>query len=125
MSTKPVQTLDSVIDSVGRLFSDEATDIFFDSTHDVAEQLRSVRIHKGIKGEAYCKALDGKLSTPVSWQKNENCPKRYLDAYWHSDPVEREKWRDRICDERYKAKRNTELANTRNGRVSHNIQKPA
>jgi hypothetical protein len=82
-------------------------------------------VSKEIKGEAYCKALDGKLSTPMSWQKNENCPKRYADAYWHSDPVERKKWRDRICDERYKANRNTKLAKTRNGRVSHSIEKSA
>lgn len=42
MSAKPVQTLDSVIDSVGKLFSDEATDLFFCSTREVAEQVRSV-----------------------------------------------------------------------------------
>jgi hypothetical protein len=82
-------------------------------------------IPKEVKGEAYCKALDGKLSTPIPWQKNENCPKRYLDAYWHSDPTERKKWRDRISDEKYKAQQNTQLANTRNGRVSSNIQKHA
>jgi hypothetical protein len=42
MSTKPVETLDSVIDSVGRFFIDDATDVFIESTLEVAEQLRSV-----------------------------------------------------------------------------------
>jgi hypothetical protein len=42
VSAKPVQTLDSVIDSVGKLFSEEATDLFFCSTCEVAEQVRSV-----------------------------------------------------------------------------------
>ncbi len=60
-------------------------------------------IPKEVKGDAYCKALGAKLSTPISWQKNEKCPKSYNDAYWHSDLDERQKWRARIWDERYKA----------------------
>jgi hypothetical protein len=42
MSARPVQTLDSVVDSVGRLFFEEASTVFFDSTREVAEQVRSV-----------------------------------------------------------------------------------
>jgi hypothetical protein len=42
MSAKPVQTLDSLMDSVGRLFSDEATEVFFCSTREVAGQIQDV-----------------------------------------------------------------------------------
>ena len=42
MSANPVQTLDLVIDSVGRRFSDEANTLFHDSTCEVAEQVHVV-----------------------------------------------------------------------------------
>ena|SRR5438132_5996603 len=61
---------------------------------------------KGLKGAEYCKALDKiSLHTSVHWQKNEGCPKNYLDAYHHADRKLRKKWRDRIANEKYLASR--------------------
>ena len=58
---------------------------------------------EGVKGARYCEALDAAgLSTPVSWQQNEGCLKTYPQAYWHQDPVERAKWRQRIANEKSK-----------------------
>lgn len=58
---------------------------------------------RGVKGARYCEALDAAgLSTPVSWQQNEGCLKTYPQAYWHQDPVERAKWRQRIANEKSK-----------------------
>jgi len=75
----------------------------------------------GKTGEAYCQALDAYLSTPVKWQKNENGPKRYLEACRHPDPDERKKWRDRIADEKYKAEKRkaTPKLSTRQKSHSH------
>jgi hypothetical protein len=42
VSAEPEQTLDSVVDSMGRLFSEEASTVFFESTCEVVEQVRSV-----------------------------------------------------------------------------------
>jgi hypothetical protein len=53
----------------------------------------------GLTGEAYCKALAARLETPISWQRNENCPKSYVEAW--NDPSG--KWRSRIDDERRNA----------------------
>jgi hypothetical protein len=59
---------------------------------------------KGLKGAAYCEELGRvNLSTPYNWQKSEGCPKKYLDAYHHTDLVQRKKWRNRIADEKYQA----------------------
>ena len=61
---------------------------------------------KGLKGEAYCDALDKlALATSVHWQKNEGCPKKYLDAFNHANPGQRKKWRNRIANEKYLATR--------------------
>ena len=58
---------------------------------------------RGVKGARYCEGLDAAgLSTPVSWQQNEGCLKTYPQAYWHQDPVERAKWRQRIANEKSK-----------------------
>jgi hypothetical protein len=73
------------------------------------EVIRKVA-QKGHKGEEYCDML-GKagLSTSIAWQKNERCPKNYLDAFNHADPTLRKKWRDRIADEKYRATRKKPL----------------
>jgi len=58
----------------------------------------------GLEGAAYCEAL-GKagLSTSIRWQKNEGCPKNYLEAFNHVTPALRKKWRNRIANEKYLA----------------------
>jgi len=69
---------------------------------------------KGLMGREYCAALNAEgLSTPISWQKNERCPKTYPEAYAHPSPTERKKWRNRIADEKYKATKRKPLAKTR------------
>jgi hypothetical protein len=58
----------------------------------------------GVEGKEYCDALRAAgLRTSIEWQKSENCPKEFPDAYAHSDPIQRKKWRKRISDEKYKA----------------------
>jgi hypothetical protein len=65
---------------------------------------------KGLKGAAYCEELGRVgLSTPFNWQKSEDCPKKYLDAYHHTDLDQRKIWRNRIADEKCRATRSKPL----------------
>jgi len=57
---------------------------------------------QGFEGEEYCnELLRVGLSTPIRWQKDENCPIKYPDAYSRPNPTERKKWRQRIANEKY------------------------
>lgn len=76
-------------------------------------QILSV-IEKGLTGEEYCARLTERgIATPIRWQKNEGCPKTYLDAYNHQDLEQRKKWRARIYDEKNKISRAKRPAKTR------------
>jgi hypothetical protein len=86
---------------------------------DITSAIRTAKIWEiaqlRVIGEAYCKALDDReINTPARWQRNEGCPKLYLEAFNHKDRSLRKKWRQRISDEKYKATRSKPLAKTRN-----------
>jgi hypothetical protein len=54
----------------------------------------------GVKGREYCKALAARrLDTSIDWQRNQNCPKSYVEAW---DDKSR-KWRNPISTERRNA----------------------
>jgi hypothetical protein len=62
---------------------------------------------RGFRGHEYCRELDrAGLSTPIEWQRRDNCPKEYAKAWehWHTDL--RTKLRRRISDEKHNAIRN-------------------
>jgi hypothetical protein len=64
---------------------------------------------KGFKGLKYCRALDdARLSTPLEWQRRDNCPKDYTKAWEFPDADQRKKLRQRISDEKHKATRNSQ-----------------
>jgi hypothetical protein len=75
-------------------------------------------IERGLVGKAYCDFLDAEgLETPPEWQYREKCPKRYRDAYSHSNAEERSKWRDRIADQKYKSEK-TKRSTRQDSRVA-------
>lgn len=70
---------------------------------DRREVLRRIA-STGVKGIRYCeKVTNAGLSTPRDWQKRDACPTSYRDAWNHPNPQQREKFRQRISDEKYKA----------------------
>lgn len=63
--------------------------------------------HAGATGLRYCELLRNSavLETPVAWQQNEHCPKSYVEAWNHPNPIDRRKWRKKIRDEQRNALR--------------------
>jgi hypothetical protein len=68
------------------------------------QQIIRAAAETGATGKRYCAELDSrKLSTPYDWQQRDHCPKRYLEAWDDPNPSKREKFRQRISNEKSKA----------------------